>query len=205
MLKFRKKQRLFFESFEGMARGAVEAAGVLAEMFRDGRESYDTYAARIKEIEHRCDNLVHELVRELNRTFITPFDREDIYDLGTSLDDLVDLIDASASRTVLFKVGREVPDAAGFADVLRRQAEEILIAVTHFKEPASILEQCRRIKVRDTAGDRLYREAMARLFEKSTDAIFVIKAKEIIEVLEAATDAGDRVAMVLERIVLKNQ
>jgi hypothetical protein len=205
MLKFRKKQRLFFESFEGMARGAVEAAGVLAEMFRNGRESYDTYAARIKEIEHRCDNLVHELVRELNRTFITPFDREDIYDLGTSLDDLVDLIDASASRTVLFKVGRDVPDAAGFADVLRRQAEEILIAVTHFKEPASILEQCRRIKEMETEGDRLYREAMARLFEKSTDAIFVIKAKEIIEVLEAATDAGDRVAMVLERIVLKNQ
>ena len=73
------------------------------------------------------------------------------------------------------------------------------------KEPASILEQCRRIKEMETEGDRLYREAMARLFEKSTDAIFVIKAKEIIEVLEAATDAGDRVAMDLERIVLKNQ
>jgi len=205
MLRFRKSQRLFFETFEAMARGSVEAAGVLCEMFRDGVESYDTYAGRIKEIEHRCDHLVHDLVRELNKTFITPFDREDIYDLGTSLDDLVDLIDASASRTVLFKVGREVPDAAGFADVLRRQAEEILVAVGLLKEPASILEHCRRIKEMETEGDRLYREAMARLFETSTDAIFVIKAKEIIEVLEAATDAGDRVAMVLERIVLKNQ
>jgi uncharacterized protein Yka (UPF0111/DUF47 family) len=205
MLSVKKSQRLFFDAFEGMARGSVEAAGVLAEMFRNGRESYDTYSGKIKEIEHRCDNLVHEMVRELNKTFITPFDREDIYDLGTSLDDLVDLIDASASRAVLFKVGREVPDAAGFADVLRRQAEEILVAVTHLKEPASILEQCKRIKEMETEGDRLYREAMGRLFEQGTDPIFVIKAKEIIEVLEAATDAGDRVAMVLERIVLKNQ
>jgi predicted phosphate transport protein (TIGR00153 family) len=205
MLSVRKSQRLFFETFEGMARGGVEAAGVLVEMFQNGRETYETHAAKIKDIEHRCDDLVHQMVRELNRTFITPFDREDIYDLGTSLDDIVDLIDAAASRTVLFKVGSDMPDAAGLAGVIRRQSEQILEAISHLREPNSMLDQCRRIKDLETEGDRLYREAMVRLFDNGADPLFVIKAKEIIEVLEAATDAGDRIAIVLERIVLKNQ
>jgi hypothetical protein len=205
MLSIRKSQRLFFESFEGMARGSVEAAVVLQEMFRDGKGAYESCAGRIKEIEHRCDHMVHDLVKELNKTFITPFDREDIYDLGTSLDDIVDLIDAAASRALLFKVGSDVPDAALLADVIHRQASAVLEAVIHLKEPNSILELCKQIKDMETEGDRLYREAMVRLFDTCTDPIFIIKAKEIIEVLETATDAGDRVAMVLERIVLKNQ
>jgi uncharacterized protein Yka (UPF0111/DUF47 family) len=205
MLSVKKSQRLFFETFEGMAKGAVEAAGVLEQLFSDGREHLERHAGQIKDIEHRCDRLVHGMVRELNRTFITPFDREDIHELGTAMDDIVDLIDAAASRAVLFKVGADVPDAKGLATIIRRQAEEILVAVSHLKEPDHILEQCRRIKDMETEGDRLYREAMTRLFDSSTDAIFVIKAKEIIEVLEAGTDAGDRIAIVLERIVLKSQ
>jgi len=205
MLSLKKSQRLFFETFEGMARGAVEAAGILEQLFSDGRDQLETHAAKIKDIEHRCDRMVHELVRELNRTFITPFDREDIHDLGTAMDDIVDLVDATASRTVLFKVGGEIHGAGALAKVIRRQAEEILLAVTRIKESDHVLEQCRRIKEMETEGDRLYRDAMARLFETSTDAIFVIKAKEIIEVLEAGTDAGDRIAIVLERIVLKHQ
>jgi len=205
MLSVKKSQRLFFETFEGMARGAVEAATVLEQLFSDGHDRLETHASTIKDIEHRCDRMVHEMVRELNRTFITPFDREDIHDLGTAMDDIVDLIDATASRTVLFQVGGEVHGAAALAKVIRRQAEEILLAVTRLKESDHVLEQCRRIKEMETEGDRLYRDAMARLFETSTDAIFVIKAKEIIEVLEAGTDAGDRIAIVLERIVLKHQ
>jgi uncharacterized protein Yka (UPF0111/DUF47 family) len=205
MLSVRKSQRLFFETFEGMARGAVEAAGVLVRLFSEGRDQVEAHAARIKEIEHSCDHMVHELVRQLNRTFITPFDREDIHDLGTAMDDIVDLIDAAASRALLFKVGGEVPEAAGLAKIIRRQAEEIALAVSRLKEPDHILEQCRRIKEMETEGDRLYREAMGRLFDRNADAIFVIKAKEIIEVLEAGTDAGDRIAIILERIVLKNQ
>lgn len=205
MLSIRKSRRLFFETFEGMARGAVDAARVLEEMYRNGVEGFASHAGRIKEIEHQCDHLVHDLVKALNRTFITPFDREDIHDLGTAMDDMVDVIDAAASRTLLFKVGSEVPDAAALAGVIRRQAEKIQDAVSHLKEPEIILERCRDIKEMETEGDSLYREAMARLFESSTDPIFVIKAKEIIETLETATDAGDRIAIVLERIVLKHQ
>lgn len=204
MLGGRKSQRLFFEAFEGMARCAVDAAGELEKLFQGGG-SAEAHAVRIKEIEHACDHLVHELVRQLYLTFITPFDREDIHDLGTALDDVVDLMDAAASRTMLFRVGADVPDAPAMASVIRRQAEKILDAVSHLREPDSILERCKEIKGMETEGDRLYREAMARLFETSKDPIFVIKAKEIIEVLEAATDAGDRIAIILERIVLKNQ
>jgi uncharacterized protein Yka (UPF0111/DUF47 family) len=206
MLSIKKSRRLYFETFEAMARCAVEAAGILETMFRDGSETFATHAAKIKDVEHRCDDLVHGAIRELNQTFITPFDREDIHDLCTALDDVVDLMDAAASRAVLFKVGGDVPDAAALAGVIRRQSERILDAIGHLQDPQAILDRCKQIKEMETEGDRLYREAMARLFEQhAEDPIFVIKAKEIIEVLEAGTDAGDRIAIVLERIVLKNQ
>lgn len=206
MLSIKKSHRLFFETFEGMARCAVEAAGTLEAMFRNGSEAFASHATRIKDIEHRCDDLVHGAVRELNRVFITPFDREDIHDLVTAMDDHVDLMDAAASRAVLFKVGNMVPDAAALAGVIHRQSLKILEAVGQLQAPQAVLERCKEIKAMETEGDRLYREAMARLFEQHhTDPIFVIKAKEIIEVLEAGTDAGDRIAIVLERIVLKNQ
>jgi uncharacterized protein Yka (UPF0111/DUF47 family) len=114
-------------------------------------------------------------------------------------------MDAAASRAVLFKVGGEVPNAAALAGVIRRQAEKIKDAIGHLKEPNSVIERCRGIKEMETEGDGLYREGMVRLFDTSTDPIFVIKAKEIIETLEGATDAADRIAIVMERIVLKHQ
>jgi uncharacterized protein Yka (UPF0111/DUF47 family) len=206
LLSVRKTDRLFFETFEAMAAGAVEAALILEEMFRNGRASdAAAYGTRIKEIEHRCDVLIHELVKALHRTFITPIDREDIHDLGASMDDLVDLIDAVASRTVLFRVGGEIPDAADLARIIHRQAEEIRQAVMHLRDSKTIMEHCARINQLEKEGDRLYREAVVRIFDSGRDPIFVIKAKEIIETLEAATDAGEDIAIVLERIILKNQ
>jgi uncharacterized protein len=205
MLSSKKRDRQFFEAFDAMAAGAVEASGELVEMFRNGAEQHAEFARRIKDIEHRCDGLVHELVRALNRTFITPIDREDIHDLGSSMDDIVDLIDAAASRTVLFKVGAEVPDAAALAGIIRAQAEEIQDAVVHLRDSDDTLEHCRRINDLEKEGDRLYREAMVRLFDSGRDPIFVIKAKEIIETLEGATDAAEHIAIVLERVILKNQ
>ena len=205
LLSVKKTDRLFFDTFDSMAAGAAEAALILEEMFRNGSEGAASYGTRIKEIEHRCDVLIHELVKTLHRTFITPIDREDIHDLGAAMDDMVDLIDAAASRAVLFKVGGDIPDAADLARIIHRQAEEIRQAVVHLKDPRTILEHCARINQLEKEGDRLYREAMARIFDSGRDPIFVIKAKEIVETLEAATDAGERIAIVLERIILKNQ
>jgi len=205
MLSIRKKGRLFFETFDGMASSAVEAARLLGELFRNGPDGHAGYAGQIKTIEHHCDELVHTLIRTLNQTFITPFDREDIHDLGSSMDDIVDRIDAAASHSLLYKVGGDVPDAAALAGVILKQAEEVRQAVENLRDSDKVLDRCRRINALEKEGDRLYRNAMVRLFESGRDAIFVIKAKEIIETLEAATDAGDHIAIVLERIVLKNQ
>ena len=205
MLSVKKTDRLFFETFDAMAAGAAEAAGILEEMFRGKVAEHPAHAARIKEIEHRCDHLVHDLVRTLNTTFITPIDREDIHDLGSAIDDVVDLIDAAASRAVLFKVGGDIPDAPDLARIIQKQAEEIRQAVVHLRDSDKMLERCRRINDLEKEGDRLYREAMARIFDSGKDPIFVIKAKEIVETLEGATDAGEAVAIVLERIILKHQ
>jgi uncharacterized protein Yka (UPF0111/DUF47 family) len=204
MIRLLPQETKFFDLFEAQVAKVLEAARALEEMARHYEHVVEK-ARHIKVLETQSDHITHDIIDKLNRTFITPFDREDIHDLGTALDDDVDLIDATASRAVLFRVGGEVPEAAGLAGVLKRQAGEILVAVSHLKEPEHILEQCKRIKDMETEGDRLYREAMVRLFAGTPDPIFVIKAKEIIEVLETATDAGDRVAIVLERIVLKSQ
>jgi hypothetical protein len=205
LLSLKKADRIFFETFEAMAASAVEAAHILEEMFKNGVARFAEHAARIKEIEHRCDRHVHDLVKTLNTTFVTPIDREDIHDLGSAIDDVVDLIDATASRAVLFKVGGEIPDAPDLARIVQRQAEEIRQAVAHLRDSETIMEGCARINDLEKEGDRLYREAMARIFDSGRDAIFVIKAKEIIETLEAATDASESVAIVLERVVLKNR
>ena len=200
LLSVKKTDRLFFDTFAAMAGGAVDAALILEEMFRNGKGGDGAaFASRIKEIEHRCDVQIHELVKTLHRTFITPIDREDIHDLGARMDDLVDLIDAVASRAVLFKVGGEIPDAADLAKIIHRQAEEIRQAVVHLKDARTIMEHCARINQLEKEGDRLYREAVARIFDSGRDPIFVIKAKEIIETLEAATDAGEDIAIALDR------
>src|SRR5439155_23225652 len=143
MLSVKKTDRLFFDTFDAMAAGAAEAALILEQMFRDGIPGYAAHATRIKEIEHRCDKLVHELVKTLNTTFITPIDREDIHDLGSAMDDVVDLIDAAASRAVLFKVGSEIPDAKDLAHIIHLQAEEIRLAVVNLRNPDETLARCR--------------------------------------------------------------
>ncbi len=206
LLSVKKTERLFFDTFDAMAAGATEAALILEEMFRNGKAGdAATYASRIKEIEHRCDVYIHELVKSLHRTFITPIDREDIHDLAARMDDLVDLIDATASRVVLYRLGGEIPDAADLARIIHQQAEEIRQAVGNIRDSGSIMRHCARINQLEKEGDRLYREAVVRVFDSGRDPIFVIKAKEIIETLEAATDAGEDIAIVLERIILKHQ
>ncbi len=206
LFNVKKTDRIFFETFGTMAAGAVEASLALIELFRNGHGgSAGEQAKRIKEIEHRCDGQIHELVRTLHRTFITPFDREDIHDLASRMDDLVDLIDAAASRAVLFRVGADIPDAVDLAGIIHRQSEEIRLAVAHLRDPITIMRHCAVINQLEKDGDRLYREAMVRIFDSGRDPIFVIKAKEIVETLEAATDAAEDIAIVLERIILKNQ
>ena len=204
MLSIKKSQRLFFETFDGMARCAVEAAGILEAMFRNGTGAFPEHASRIKDVEHRCDDLVHGAVRELNRVFITPFDREDIHDLAVKLDDVVDLIDSTADRLVAFNVSQTGPEVAGMTDILLRQTEVIKRAVSDLGKSDHILDRCVEIHTLENEGDRLFHDGLVKLFATEKDPIELLKQKEIIEKMERATDRCEDVANVLEGITLKN-
>ena len=203
MFGFLSNDKVFFAIFADLAAKIHEAAGLLKTMVETG-EHRDEFAARIKKVEHQCDELTHELVRKLNSTFITPFDREDIHDLAVKLDDVVDLIDSTADRLVAFNVSHTVHEVAGMSDVLLRQTDVIRRAVSDLGKSDHILDRCVEIHTLENEGDRLFHEGLVRLFAMEKNPIELLKQKEIIEKVERATDRCEDVANVLEGITLKN-
>ena len=203
MFGFLSNDKVFFAIFADLAGKIHEAAGLLKTMVETG-ERRDEFAARIKKVEHQCDELTHELVRKLNSTFITPFDREDIHDLAVKLDDVVDLIDSTADRLVAFNVSQTGREVAGLTDVLLRQTDVIKRAVSDLGKSDHILDRCVEIHTLENEGDRLFHEGLVRLFATEQNPIELLKQKEIIEKVERATDRCEDVANVLEGITLKN-
>jgi hypothetical protein len=161
-------------------------------------------AAKIKDLEHKGDELTHSVIDELNKTFITPIDREDIHDLSAALDDVLDLIDSTAIRIVLFRIAEPIRYIPEMCAVLLSQAMEIGAAVSNLQDNNHVVERCIEINRLENDADRLFQSAIASLFEEVKDPIDVIKRKEIIETLEAATDKAEDVANVLESIIVKN-
>jgi predicted phosphate transport protein (TIGR00153 family) len=161
-------------------------------------------ATKIKDIEHKGDELTHKVIDELNKTFITPIDREDIHDLCAALDDVLDLIDATATRIVLFKITEPIHAVPEICAVLLKQAETIGMAVSNLQDSDHVVERCIEINSLENDADRLFQIAIATLFDNVKDPIDVIKRKEIIETLEVATDKAEDVANVLESIIVKN-
>ncbi len=193
----------FFDMFNAMAENADATAGLLAEMM----ESFDNLqdrASAIKGREHLGDTQIHDLIRKLNSTFITPMDREDIHRLASSIDDIVDLADAAANKVILFDIRKKVHGAHGLARILKLQTSQICKAVQALPEQSRILEQCIEIHRLENEGDRVFQEAIGRLFKEETDPIQLIKTKEVLEALEKATDFCEDVANVLEGIMVKN-
>ena len=204
-MKFRlfPREESFFELFNEAARNIHEAAQALTAMM----ESYDdppAQAARIKELEHKGDRYTHEVMKRLNQTFITPFDREDIHALTSALDDVLDLIDGVADRMVVFKVDKPTPEAGHLAALIERSAVAIVAGVSHLNTLAEVAPVCVEINSLENEADRVARDAVGRLFEEERDPLTIIKWKEIYETLEAATDRCEDVANVLENIALKN-
>jgi len=140
---------------------------------------------------------------KLNKTFITPIDREDIHALGSALDDVLDLVDAAADRIIIYKVKAVTPGAKQLAKVILHGAEIMVKAVAQLHKPQNILEYCDQLTQLEKDADRIKGECIARLFEDSAEPIEIIKWKEIYEVLEATTDKCEDVADVLESVVLK--
>lgn len=193
----------FFELFTEQAENIREAAQRLVDLFEEFRD-VEKRVAEIKFIEHKGDQLTHGLMMKLNRTFITPFDREDIHALGSALDDVLDLVDSVADRIIIYKVKAVSPGAKQLANVILHATEIMVKAVSQLHKPQNILEYCDQLTQLEKDADRIKGECIARLFEESTEPIEIIKWKEIYEVLEATTDRCEDVSDVLEAVVLKS-
>lgn len=193
----------FHDMFVELAENVYRASQAMVAML----ENFSNPAAdaeKIKNIEHANDTLTHNLMNKLNRTFITPFDREDIHELASEIDDVVDLTDAAASRLITYRIEKIRPGVADLARVLMAATKEMLAAVRVLEQKDHVLQHCIEINRQENEADRLCRNLIATLFEQEKDPVQIIKWKEIIEVLETATDKCEDVANVVETITLKN-
>ncbi|HLD35621.1 MAG TPA: DUF47 family protein [Planctomycetota bacterium] len=199
------KDKAFYELFEKAASNAADTANVLHDYLCRFPASIQEDVRKIKDLEHKGDLITHETIEMLNKTFVTPIDREDIYHLITKMDDIVDLMDGAASRLALYKIDVITPEAIALADVLKK-ATEILQHSIHdlrnIKNHRELITHCVQIHTYENEGDQLMHQAMANLFE-TNDAIKVIKWKEIYQDLETATDRCEDVANIIEGIALK--
>jgi uncharacterized protein len=193
----------FYELFTKQADNIRLGAKALVEMLAH-YTGVPEQAQTIKAIEHQGDEITHSLIRKLNQTFITPFDREDIHQLSSQVDDILDLIDAAAGRFVLYRVDKIRPGTVDLAQVLYTATIEVVAAVHALGKPDSALEHCIEINRLENESDRLCRTLIAQLFDEEKDPVQIIKWKEIFEVMETAVDKCEDVANVIEAVILKS-
>lgn len=203
MFRLIPKEEKFFDMFISMAQNAHEASKLLTLMMEKPSAIKDT-AESIKALEHKGDRMTHDLIIKLNKTFIVPIDREDIYGLSSKLDDVTDLIEAIARRLVLFKVNDVTEAAIDLAHVLQRSTAAIVTAVSELQNGMKVMDSCIEINRLEDEADHIYHLAIGKLFETETDPINLIKWKELYETLEASLDKCEDVANVIEGIVVKN-
>jgi hypothetical protein len=197
----------FFDQFEKHVARTVEGARLFEEMLGELQQS-GPKAKRIKEVEHEADVITHHTVEMLHKTFITPFDRNDIHRLISRMDDILDDVEAAAERLWLYEVTEATPEAKDLARILRLSTEQLQVAVNGMrdlkKKADSILKSCVEINRLENEGDAILRQALAQLFKVQKDPLLVIKWKEIYENIELATDRCEDVANVIEGVVLEN-
>ena len=203
MFKLIPKEEKFFDMFISMAQNAHESSKLLTLMMEQPDKIRDT-AESIKALEHKGDRMTHDLIVKLNKTFIVPIDREDIYGLSSKLDDVTDLIESIARRLVLFKVTEVSEPALELARVLQRSTAAILVAVSELQNGMKVMDPCIEINRLEDEADHIYHLALAKLFESEKDPIALIKWKELYEKLEASLDRCEDVANVIEGIIVKN-
>ncbi|HZS96242.1 MAG TPA: DUF47 family protein [Terriglobales bacterium] len=203
MFRIIPRDTSFFDMFAAMSNNLIDAARALVDLFADYRD-VDAKIEEIRRIEHLGDEMTHSIMRKLNQTFITPFDREDIHTLASSLDDVVDFINAACARILMYRITDPPPEAGTLARLILAQAEELGKAVSNLQKSELVLARCVEINRLENEADQVSRVAIARLFEHETDPITLIKIKELLEFLETATDKAEDVADVLETVVLKN-
>src|SRR6185437_1246629 len=193
----------FFDLFEEAGRN-LERAGVLVEQLLAEYPDSANLAGEIRDCEHEGDRITHEIIQRINHTFVTPIEREDVLDLASALDDIVDYIDEVADYLGLYKVEAPMEQAQKLASILRAATAEIAKAVPLIRGFRDITEQTVEAHRLENEGDRVVREAVTALFDGATDPMVVIRWKDIFERLENAIDATERAAFTLEGIVIKN-
>lgn len=193
----------FFDLFAELSGYLTDGAKLLRAILEDPRD-LKMRVEQVQAIEHKADRTTHGIITKLNQSFITPFDREDIHKLASSLDDVLDFTNAAAHRLVLYKINEIPPAAAELAGLIVLQCEELARGVSVLEKNGSVLKHCDEVNRLEDEADHVSRRAIATLFENEKDPIQLIKLKELYEVLESATDKAEDAANVLEAIVLKS-
>lgn len=198
------KEEKFFILFQEMAKLLIEGAQKLKDL-TENFDQIEHYQKKIKEVEHEGDKKTHEIIQKLNKTFITPIDREDIYDLASALDDILDLIDASAQRMFLYKIESVTTEAKNFAFIILKSCQAIEKAIRKMdKKHEEVNESFVEINELENEADKVLRESLGKLFSEEKDPIRLIKWKEIYETLERVTDKCEDVANIIETVVVKH-
>jgi uncharacterized protein len=197
------REEKFFDDFQALADQIRAGAQLLEEMLAPDPPVWDK-ADEIKEVEHKCDFLTHAIIQRLNRTFVTPLDREDIHALARSLDDVMDAIDAAASRIRIYKLDRVRFGARELAKIITSSAEQVGMAMKTLEQKKGVVvDHAIEINRLENEADRKHQEAVMRLFDEEHDPILVMKWKEALDFLEDATDRCEDVANVLEGVIVK--
>jgi predicted phosphate transport protein (TIGR00153 family) len=201
-LRLRPTDTSFYELFTTSAQHLVTGAGLLAEMISDDADREDV-AKRMREAEHTCDENTHAIVRRVNSSFVTPFDREDIYALAGGLDDVMDDMDEVVDLILLYEVTSFPKEVLNQVEIIQRCAEITAEAMPKLRAMTDLDEYWIEINRLENSGDKSYRRTLAKLFSGDFKAIEVLKLKDIVTSLEGAIDAFERVANIVEQIAVK--
>jgi hypothetical protein len=201
-LRFRPSDTTFYDLFAQSAQHLVLGAGLLAEMLGDGVDR-EAIAQKMRDAEHAADESTHDIIRRVNSTFVTPFDREDIYSLASGLDDVMDYMEEAVDLVLLYEVERLPSELANQVEVLQRCAELTADAMPRLRTMKDLEEFWIEINRLENAGDKSYRRILAKLFSGKYEALEVLKLKDIVDSLEDAIDAFETVANIVEQIAVK--
>jgi predicted phosphate transport protein (TIGR00153 family) len=203
MVRFIPRETKFFELFADLSKSLTDGAKLLRAILEDPSD-LKRRVEQVQAIEHEGDQATYAIITKLNQTFITPFDREDIHRLASSLDDVLDFVNAAAVRLVMYNITNPPPTAAELASFVVLQSEELAKGVSLLEKNGKVMQHCEEVNRLEDLADHVSRKAIAGLFEQEKDPIQLIKIKELYEVLEYATDKAEDAANVLEAIVLKS-
>jgi predicted phosphate transport protein (TIGR00153 family) len=201
-LRIRPVDTTFYDLLSDAAAHLVEGAALLAEMLGDGNDR-SRIAERMRDAEHAADETTHEIVRRVNSTFVTPFDREDIYALASGLDDVMDLMEEAVDLVLLYEVETLPAELADQVEVLQRCAELTAEVMPRLRTMKDLEEYWIEVNRLENAGDKSYRRILARLFGGAYEALEVLKLKDVVDSLEGAVDAFEKVANIIEQIAVK--